>query len=111
MPFKKMDPTWKEKWVNALLSDEYEQGQYTLHTYSAYRDGDSYCCLGVLADLLVKEDQADWDSEELDGKDILPTRILKKVGITPSTQSKLAKMNDDEGLDFPAISDFIKESL
>jgi hypothetical protein len=39
----------KEKWVNALRSGEYEQGQGVL------RSSDKFCCLGVLCDLYLNE--------------------------------------------------------
>lgn len=40
-----------KKWVTALRSGEYNQG------YGKLRDGDSFCCLGVLCDLFEKETQ------------------------------------------------------
>src|ERR1700722_19140718 len=40
----KMDPALKAKWVAALRSGEYKQGDGKLHN----RTDDSYCCLGVL---------------------------------------------------------------
>ena len=45
-----MDAAIKQKWVDALRSGEYKQGFCSLH------DGwdDSYCCLGVLRELLSK---------------------------------------------------------
>lgn len=46
---KKMDPDIKARWVKALKSGEYEQGQGSLN------EKDKYCCLGVLCDLYVKE--------------------------------------------------------
>jgi len=41
----------KKKWVAALRSGEYKQGQRQLHN----ADGDKFCCLGVLCDLAAKE--------------------------------------------------------
>lgn len=41
----------KLKWVEALRSGQYQQGKKMLHSL---RD-DTYCCLGVLSDLAVKE--------------------------------------------------------
>ena len=38
-----MDPELKSKWISALRSGEYKQGKEYL------RDGDTWCCLGVLA--------------------------------------------------------------
>lgn len=40
-----------KKWATALRSGEYNQG------YGRLRDGDSFCCLGVLCDLYEKETQ------------------------------------------------------
>lgn len=40
-----MDSRVKEMWLHALRSGEYKQGRNFL------RDGDRYCCLGVLCDL------------------------------------------------------------
>ena len=40
-----------KKWVTALRSGEYNQG------YTRVRNGDSFCCLGVLCDLFEKETQ------------------------------------------------------
>src|SRR5688572_17403992 len=39
-----MDATIKEKWVKALRSGEFKQGEGKLHD----SDNDTYCCLGVL---------------------------------------------------------------
>lgn len=40
-----MDAQLKAKWVAALRSGKYEQGRQRL------RNGDSYCCLGVLCEV------------------------------------------------------------
>lgn len=52
-----MDAELKAKWVTALRSGEYRQGRYNLRTAS-----DTYCCLGVLCDVINPDG---WDS--LDG--------------------------------------------
>jgi predicted nucleotidyltransferase len=44
-----MDPVIKEKWINALRSGEYKQGKGCLY------NGESFCCLGVLFDIMTKE--------------------------------------------------------
>lgn len=38
-----LNPEFKKKWVEALRSGEYKQGQGALHR----ADEDTYCCLGV----------------------------------------------------------------
>ena len=49
----KMKPEIKEMWIEALLSGDYQQGQHYL-----CQDNDdgskSWCCLGVLTDLAMK---------------------------------------------------------
>ena len=47
---KRMDPIVKAKWVAALRSGAYGQGTGQL------RDGNEYCCLGVLCDLRGPQD-------------------------------------------------------
>lgn len=51
-----MDAEIKKRWVEALRSGEYSQGKGALRAQSA----DSYCCLGVLCDLAVKDGAAGW---------------------------------------------------
>lgn len=56
-----MSPEVKAKWVDALRSGEYEQGQNRLRTK------DSFCCLGVLCDLFLKEGRGGkWDDSKGD---------------------------------------------
>lgn len=40
----------KKRWVEALRSGDYKQGKGCLHPKE-----DTYCCLGVLTDLFIKE--------------------------------------------------------
>lgn len=42
----KMNPGWKQKWISALRSGSYQQGNSYLRSTSG-----KYCCLGVLCDL------------------------------------------------------------
>ena len=52
----KMNEQIKQNWIEALLSGEYEQGHDML------RNGDTYCCLGVLCDLYIKShDDLRWN--------------------------------------------------
>jgi len=44
----------KTKWVAALRSGEYEQ------TEGVLRNGNGYCCLGVLCDIYSKETGVEW---------------------------------------------------
>ena len=44
-----MKPEIKERWLIALRSGNYQQGKGQL------KDGDRYCCLGVLCDIVKDE--------------------------------------------------------
>jgi len=48
-----MNPKIKEKWIEALRSGEYKQGQEAL--LNVYEDTKEYCCLGVLCELYAIE--------------------------------------------------------
>lgn len=51
----------KKKWVDALRSGEYTQGQNRLVTYAG-TDEAQYCCLGVLCDLAEKAGVVKFDT-------------------------------------------------
>ena len=59
-----MNTEIKQKWVNALRSGKYEQGEGKLYS------GQGYCCLGVLCDLYSKENNLKW---EFRGDDVIKT--------------------------------------
>lgn len=119
-----MNPEVKQKWTTALLSGEYEQGKECL------RSGDSYCCLGVLCDIYVKEHpQVEW--KELDDEvatlfdedETLPTIVREWAGLTlrdpyvDISQSEdnyecesLSSLNDGDWT-FEQIADLIEKQL
>ena len=51
-----MKPEIKQKWIDALRSGEYVQGNGKLNT-------GAFCCLGVLCDLAAKENLVKWEAE------------------------------------------------
>jgi hypothetical protein len=101
-----MIPSLKMKWLEALRSGKYKQATGVL------RREDTYCCLGVLADVVDstkwKERYEDsgtcyaWDKTEPAYK--LPDDILDQ-----EVQAQLIEMNDD-GEDFNRIAEKV-ESL
>ena len=118
----------KNKWITALRSGEYKQ------TGGRLREGDCYCCLGVLTDLYDKDNQSDhqyWHEE--DGKygyssdgciaeAILPESVMKWAGLeeyNPTVREErmgksltlLAYLNDNEDLDFNQLADIIETQL
>ena len=55
-----MNPTIKQKWVEALRSGKYEQGQWKLTRIDDYTDimgegKEKFCVLGVLCDIALRE--------------------------------------------------------
>ncbi|QGT54330.1 hypothetical protein b3_0086 [Synechococcus phage B3] len=121
----------KERWVAALRSGEYRQTRSTL------RDETGFCCLGVLTDLYLKENDEEWvlinthysfDDENL----LLPQQVqewaeidtdphlsLNKAstairivleGYQSNTPPTLAVLNDC-GVPFKEIADVIENQL
>ena len=95
-----MKKQWKQKWIEALRSGRYHQGQGYLRSVFQDPDGnrgdpalDKYCCLGVLCDLV---DPSGWDAGgSYYNKSYMPPRdILVEVGLRGEEASKLAEAND-----------------
>jgi hypothetical protein len=101
-----MDAKLKAKWVKALRSGEYKQARKKL------RDGENYCCLGVLCQIAGLPIDEDGDSVVGASKVSAVSQyqpIYDAVGDT-WTARKLAEMNDD-GTPFHGIADYIEEHL
>ena len=119
---EKMDPHWKKKWVDALRSGEYLQGKGCL------RRRTSYCCLGVLTDLAIREGavKGDWRPFGMGGgyesgddypevtASALPLEVQVATGVVGeyprAGEWTLAAWNDT-GSTFPEIADLIEEYL
>jgi hypothetical protein len=133
-----MDKVIKARWIQALLSGDYEQGQHSL------RDSEGkFCCLGVLCDLYSQEDDKEARWEKSDGQfngkyrfkvveedyghsGVLPLAVSEWAGLTSDNvdydsgspmvvmgdgyMKSLASMNDS-GDSFGDIADHIEESL
>ena len=117
-----MNQEIKAQWVEALYSDDYEQGQ----EYLTKRQGDTFtfCCLGVLCDLAVKagvdvtvkeHKEAGFDYVVYNSKSgTLPRSVMEWAGLTESSpavnyeggQIALTDLNDgtedgDGNVDLP----------
>lgn len=111
-----MNPEIKKRWVESLRSGEYKQG------IGCLRDGDHYCCLGVLCDLVKDEIGGTWEAinrrqYEFLGKDLsLPAEVRKLAGLTnpigvfwkEGVRDTLTSQND-RGVPFTKIADIIEE--
>jgi hypothetical protein len=105
-----MDAKLKAKWIRALLSGKYRQGE------GALRDGRAYCCLGVLADI----QKCRWSSDEEPflGKESMGARLSPggelrpkfAGGLSHKTQASLIDMNDT-GAKFSEIAEYIKTRI
>lgn len=110
-----MDQEVKARWVEALRSGKYKQGQGSLHN-----DEDEFCCLGVLCEIQnVPSKRFDEYSEayeytfsELETKYVSETQIPDGYcEISPETMKALIQLNDDDEETFYEIADYIEETL
>jgi len=108
-----MDNDLKQKWVTALRSGDYRQGQGHLHA-----DGE-FCCLGVLCDVANvpwewNEDIALYvvpDEDNFGTDDVLPDHLQNRFGLTEAQHEALWKMNDESGATFSEIADYIDKNI
>ena len=124
-----LTPELKAKWVEALRSGKYEQGTTSLKSSRG-----TWCCLGVLADII---DPDGWSVPArnalvgivatADGRiyfgynhPLAVNQYLKaEVGLGniqdlregSATQTKLANMNDSGCFNFNEIADYIEKNI
>lgn len=120
---KGLSPELKAKWLTALRSDEFEQGEGELCAIDDDTGDLKYCCLGVLSlicgvktDLMLCESSLDdvglhdllgpWSLPDDDAYS-LNTENPETIN---TTQRKLAVMNDG-GKSFAEIADWIEANL
>jgi hypothetical protein len=97
----------KQRWVEALRSESYQQGPSMLRSQE-----NRFCCLGVLCDLV---DPKGW---QIDGDRFahggyighLPCEIRAVAIISDDQCFSLMGMNDN-GLTFPTIADWIEANI
>jgi hypothetical protein len=94
-----MVTSWKEKWITALRSGQYNQ------TEGHLKNTAGYCCLGVLREIM---DPSDF-SESKDGG-LLSPKQLAKCNLDYRMQNQLAKLNDN-GSTFAEIADYIEKRV
>jgi hypothetical protein len=105
----KMNPELKARWLKALRSGTYLQGQKALHKES------KFCCLGVLCDLGLPEkwEPSDWDSDYYihpwgnPHDELLSKEISYEIKLGNALQRRLADMND-QGKSFIEIAEVIE---
>jgi hypothetical protein len=108
-----MNQEVKTKWIQALRSGKYKQGQAYL------REGEYYCCLGVLCDL---NESRQWTHIDHPSKKIyspfpnedhqmLPKNISQWANLIEIEQDELIELNDTDNYTFEQIADYIEENL
>ena len=112
-----MDQEIKQKWVKALRSGKYKQGETYLH-----RTDNRFCCLGVLCDLAAKEGVVSAIKSDEDDvayaydawSQILPPSVMAWADLADANPvagaHALANLNDT-GTTFAQIADIIEEHL
>jgi len=100
-------------WLEALRSGKYKQAVGQL------REGNHFCCLGVLCDLYGKEKGKKWKNVAthpsfLNDLHLLPFQVIKWCGLKDYDPigvggKSLSTMND-RGKSFKEIADFIDKS-
>lgn len=105
-----MDPELKTKWVKALRSGKYKQGNGQLKLM-----GGEYCCLGLLCEI---HPDGKWMNGirpvyRFEGESAwayLPNVLRERIGIDPFEEIDVAKLND-ANKSFDEIADWIEENL
>lgn len=102
-----MNPSIKERWVQALRSGNYVQGTDLLRSKS-----NEFCCLGVLCDLYIQDHDEDWEEAcsacyVCDGIDTEPSVAVQDWAEFYNVV-KLIEMNDTEMEPFHVIADYIE---
>jgi hypothetical protein len=102
----------RKKWVEALRSGKYNQGQSSLNVKNRF------CCLGVLCEVVgVDKQRNESTGQTLYGKalngSICPEEAMCAVGLTSEygnfdSNNSLVKLNDSEGASFKEIADIIE---
>ena len=111
-----------KKWLAALRGGEYKQGRNRL------KAGNKFCCLGVVCDMYAKENKIKWEKTFNESKSLLgerlclPNEVIKWLGVRSSNgmfnkdikakdryNASLISLNDQAGMSFKEIADFIDE--
>ena len=108
-----MNKTIKKKWLAALRSDKFTQGEGSL---KRTQDGTvRHCCLGVLCEAMgVKWKKPVGSTGYYSYKGsvaTLPQKIMDEAKISLDTAHKLIEMNDEKKRSFKQIASYIERYL
>jgi hypothetical protein len=106
-----MKPELRAQWCKALRSGDYEQVSSYLRVGPNAGEEHGYCCLGVLLDIEGSEDDKAQHAFDDDySLACLTGTFSSVVGLSRSTATELADMNDDKGMSFDEIADWIEDN-
>lgn len=98
---------FKDRWVKALRSGDYKQGQCYLVSKDI-EGNKTYCCMGVICDLETNGRFTNSDKDSpLSRREYIPEVLRKNI----SLQEKLSNFNDTGGKSFKWISNWIDKNL
>jgi hypothetical protein len=110
-----MKPEVKQMWLEALRSGKYKQGKRQL------RDGNKFCCLGVLCDLSgleyrgsgvhLPDEVMAWAGLDSNYPDVSRPKSFGKEEIKKFPSASLAELNDFGGYGFKRIANLIERYL
>lgn len=109
--FTKMVKSFKTRWMKALTSGKYQQGEGELKT--EYKDENDegkviktveYCCLGVAKEIFALR------AGRGDTKEYLSQNSCLKIGLDPEAQQTLATLNDNN-TSFKDIAKWIDKNI
>jgi len=114
MAYKKIDPDAKAKWVAALRSGNYKQGQGCL--MAPFKQ---FCCLGVLAtEMGIKTRKTSFSSSSNYKQFVFPDGDIRQYdvpagfcGLTEKQIDRLTDMNDEQHMTFDQIANWIQKNL
>ena len=99
-----MDKKLKAKWVKALRSGKYKQGQCSLYK----KKEKAYCCLGVLGRVMGKTAASLGNAKNEPASGMTPKSWRV---IDPDRVDALISMNDHQSRPFGEIADYIEANL
>lgn len=102
-----MDRKIRDKWVEALRSGEYKQGQNALRT-----NDNKFCCLGVLCDVVDANCWTTRGGVYYYGlqRYTLPRQLMETLQLSIPQEAMIIELNDT-GHTFEEIADYIEERL
>lgn len=107
-----MNKTLKRKWLKALRSGRFQQGQHSLFQRVPRTREKRYCCLGVLCVVAGATNRSDgYHYKGKVAESFLSSTLTKVAKLSEEEQWKLVRMNDSQGASFEDIALYVEEAF